>query len=68
MIFFCEQQVVITHKGCMLLTSLPRTVEEVESWMRGEGGAVETVLKAMRHYTVQDGEQEEEDETRQGPA
>jgi len=37
-----EDDIIITETGLELMSVVPRTVEEIEAWMRGEGGEVET--------------------------
>ena len=40
-----EDDVIITETGTEVMSIVPRTVEEVEAWMAGEGGEVESVAK-----------------------
>ena len=42
-----EDDVIITETGTEVMSLVPRTVEEIESWMAGEGGEVNltTALK-----------------------
>ena len=39
-----EEEVIVTETGVELISIVPRTVEEIEAWMRGEGGDVESVF------------------------
>ena len=39
-----EEEVIVTETGVELISIVPRTVEEIEAWMRGEGGDVDSVF------------------------
>jgi Xaa-Pro dipeptidase len=37
-----EDDCIITETGMEVMSQVPRTVEDIEAWMRGEGGEVKT--------------------------
>jgi len=40
-----EDDIIITPTGCEVMSIVPRTVEEIEAWMAGQGGEVEPQFK-----------------------
>ncbi len=40
-----EDDVIITDAGVEIMSNVPRTVEEIEAWMAGEGGEVESIAR-----------------------
>eukprot|EP00095_Tigriopus_kingsejongensis_P002767 maker-scaffold845_size89356-snap-gene-0.20 protein:Tk02767 transcript:maker-scaffold845_size89356-snap-gene-0.20-mRNA-1 annotation:"xaa-pro dipeptidase" len=40
-----EDDIIVTETGIELMSQVPRTVEEIEAWMRGEGGEVDLTNK-----------------------
>lgn len=40
-----EDDVIVTATGIEVMSIVPRTVEEIEAWMRGEGGEIESIAK-----------------------
>ena len=40
-----EDDCIVTQTGIEVMSKVPRTVEEIEAWMRGEGGEPETSFK-----------------------
>ena len=45
-----EDDIRITDTGVENMTKVPRTVEEIEDWMAGKGGEVESISIYEKHF------------------